>query len=72
MESTLYKPQYLGKMETPLNIRNTINYLKATPACSNFRKYEHDIIKHAKLALIERLKKKLNASKDTLKLRLKR
>ena len=77
MECILYKIQYFGKSETPFtlrlnNHRKDANNPKAIPACSHFKMHGHNFMKHAKFTLIEQLTEISNASKDTLRLRLKR
>ena len=76
-ECILCKIQYVGKSETPFNLRlnnhrKDVNNPKATPACNHFKIYGHNFMKHAKFTLIEELTEISNVSKDTVKLRLKR
>ena len=77
MECILCKIQYIGKSETPFNLRlqnhrKDINSPKAIPACNHFKIHGHNFMKHAKFTLIEQLTEISNVSKDTLRLRLKR
>ena len=77
MKYILFKIQYVGKSETPLNLklnnhRKDVNNTKAIPACSHFKIHGHNFMKHAKFTLIEQLTEISNVSKDTLRLRLKR
>ena len=79
MECTLCKLQYIGKAETPFNIRlnnhrkdATGNNPKAIPASMHFKQPGHNFNKHAKFTLIEQIKKVDNTGKDTIKIRLKR
>ena len=70
MECILCKIQYVGKSETPFNLRlnnhrKDVNNPKAIPACNHFKIHGHNFMKHAKFTLIEQL------SKDTLRLWLK-
>lgn len=76
LECILCNIQYVGKSETPFNIRlnnhrKDVNSPKAIPACLHFRKERHNFLKHARFTLIEELSEKDNISKETLKLRLK-
>ena len=77
MECILCKIQYVGKSETPFNLRldnhrKDVNNPKAIPACNHFKMHGHNFMKHAKFTLIEQLTEISNVRKDTLKLRLKR
>ena len=77
MECTLCKIQYVGKPETPFNLRlnnhgKDANNPKAIPACNHFKIHGHNFVKHAKFTSIEQLTELSNVSKDTLRLRLKR
>ena len=77
MECILCKIQYDGKPEIPFNLRlnshrKDVNNPKAIPACHHFKIHGHNFMKHAKFILIEQLTEISNASKDTLRLRLKR
>ena len=54
------------------NHRKDVNNPKAIPACSHFKIYRHNFMKHAKFTLIEQLKEISIVSRDTLRLRLKR
>ena len=79
MECTLYKIQYLGKADTPFNIRlnNHIknangNNPKAIPVSIHFKQPGHNFNKHAKFTLIEHIKNAINTDRDTIKIRLKK
>ena len=77
MECILCKIQYVGKSETPFNLRlnnhgKNVNNPKAISACSHFKIHGHNIMKHAKFTLIEQLTEISNISKDTIRLWLKR
>ena len=77
MECILCKIQYVGKSETPFNLRlnnhrKDVNNPKVIPACNHFKIHGHNFMKHAKFNLIEQLTEISNVSKDTLRLRLKR
>ena len=77
MEPILCKIQYVGKSETPFNLRlknhrKDVNNPKAIPASNHFKIHGHNFMKHAKFTLIEQLTEISNVSKDTLRLRLKR
>ena len=77
MECILYKIQYVGKSETPFNLRlnnhrKDVNNSKVIPACNHLKIHVHNFMKHAKFTLIEQLTEISNVSKDTLRLRLKR
>ena len=76
MECILCKILYVGKLETPFNLRlnnhrKDVNNSKAIPACNHFKIHGHNFMEHAKFNLIEQLEIS-NVSKDTLRLRLKR
>ena len=77
MKCILCKIQYVGKSQTPFNLRlynhrKDVNIPKAIPACSPFKIHGHKFMKHAKFILIETLTEISNVSKDTLRLQLKR
>ena len=77
MECILCKIQYVGKSETPFNLRlnnhrKDVYNPKAIPACNHFKIHGHKFMKHAKFTPIEQLAEISNVSKDTLRLRLKR
>ena len=77
MECILCKIQYVGKSETPFNLRlnnhrKDVNNPKSILACNHFKIHGHNFMKHAKFALIELLTKTFNVSKNTLRPRLKR
>ena len=79
LECTLCKLQYVGKSETPFNLRlnnhrkdvKDINNSKAIPACTHFRKNGHDFNIHAKFTIIEQLNQIKTKSQDYLKILLK-
>ena len=75
MECASCKVQYVGKAETPFNIRlnnhrKDVNNPKSIPADLHFRKPEHSFNLHAKFTLIEQLSNIHTTDKDTLKFRL--
>ena len=77
MECILCKIQYVGKSETPSNLRlnnhkKDVNNPKVIPACNNFKIHGHNFMKHVKFTLIEQLTEISNVSEDTLRLRPKR
>ena len=77
MECILCKIQYVGKSETPLNLRlnnhrKDVYNLKAIPACNHFKIHGHNFKKHMKFTLIEQLMEISNLSKDNLRPWLKR
>ena len=68
--------QYVGKSETPLNIRlknhrKDIKNPNAIPAWKHFNRYDIDFNNHGKIIIIEQLKNIRTASIETLKERLK-
>ena len=76
MECILCQIQDVGKSETPFNLRlnshrKNVNNPKAIPACHHFKTHGYNFMKHAKFTLIVQLTEISNASKDTLRLRLK-
>ena len=76
IECIVCKIQYVGKSETPFNLRlnnhrKDINNPKAIPACNHFKMHGHSFMKNAKFTLTEQLTKISNVNKDTLRLRLK-
>ena len=79
MECTLCKIQYLGKAETPFNIRLNNhrkdangNNPKAIPASIHLKQPSHNFNKYAKFTLKEQFNKTINTDIDTIKIRLKR
>ena len=79
MERTLCKIQYVGKAETPFNIRLNNhrkdangNSPKAIPAFTHFKQPGHNFNKHAKFTLIEQINNTINTDIDTIKIRQKR
>ena len=76
MECILCEIEYIGKNETPFNLRlnnhrNNVNNPTPIPACNHFKIHGHNFMKHGKFALIEQLTEISNVSKDTLRLQLK-
>ena len=62
MECTICKKHYVGKAETPFNIRlnNHRNYLKnphpkTILACKHFQEKSHNFNKHARFIIIDKL-----------------
>ena len=77
MEFILCKIQYVGKSKITFNLRlnnhrKDVNTPKAIPACNNFKIHGHNLMKHVKFILIEKLREILKVSKDTLRLLRKR
>ena len=79
MEFTFSKIQYIGKAETPFNIRLNNhrkdangNNPKAIPAFTHFKQPGHNFNKHAKFTLIEQINNTINTDIDTIKIRQKR
>ena len=79
MECTLCKIQYVGKAETPFDIRlnnhrkdTNGNNPKAIPASILFKQPGHNFNKYATFTLIEQINNTTNANIDTIKIRLKR
>ena len=79
MECTFCKIQYVGKAETPFNIRLNNhrkvangNNLKAIPASIHLKQPGHNFKKHAQFTLIEHINNIINTDIDTIKIRLKR
>ena len=77
MECILWKIQYVGKSETPFNLRlnnhrKDVYNPKAILMWNHFKMHGHNFMKHAKFTLIEELTEISNVSRDTLSLRLKR
>ena len=57
MECILCKIQYVGKAETPFNLRlnnhrKDVNSPKAFPACNHFKMHSHNFMKYEKFTLI--------------------
>ena len=79
MECNLCKIQYVGKAETPFNVRLNNhqkdangNSPKAIPASIHFKQPGHNFNKHAKFTLIEQINSTINTDIDTKKTGLKR
>ena len=68
MECLLYKVQYVGKLETPLQLRlnNQISIKEVIPACHHFKIDNHNFTLMAQI--ITEISK---VNKDTLRLKLK-
>ena len=69
MECILCKIQYVGKSETPFNLRlnnhrKDVDNPKAIPACNYFKIHGHNFMKHAKFTLIEQLTEISNVSNE--------
>ena len=77
MECTLCNKQYVGKSETPFNLRlnnhrkDVKNHSRQDTilACKHFQTSDHDFNKHAKFTIIDKLTN-LNNTKETLRRRL--
>ena len=77
MECILCKIQYVGKSDTPFNLkpnnhRKDVNNPKAITACNHFKMHGDKFMKHARFTVIEQLPEISNVSKGTLRLWLKR
>ena len=79
MECTLCKIQYVGKTETPFNIRLNNhrkdangNNPKAIPASIHFKQPGHNFNKQTKFTLIEQINNTINTDIDKIKIKLKR
>ena len=79
MECTLCKIQYVGKTETPFNIRLNNhrkdangNNPKAIPASIHFKQPGHNFNKQTKFTLIEEINNTINTDIDKIKIKLKR
>ena len=67
--------QYVGKSETPFNIRlnnhrKDVKNPNAIPACKYFNRHNHDFNNHGKIITIEQLRNIGTTSTETLKERL--
>ena len=76
LQCDLCNCQYIGKSETPFNIRlnnhrKDVSSINAIPACKHFNKPAHNFNTHAKFTIIEKLEKTVNVNKETLTKRLK-
>ena len=76
LQCNLCNCQYIGKSETPFNIRlnnhrKDVSSINAIPACKHFNKPAHNFNTHAKFTIIEKLEKTVNVNKETLTKRLK-
>ena len=76
MECILFETQYVGKSESPFNLRlnnhkKKFYNRKAISECHHFKTHVHDFMKHAKFTLIEQLKETSKVSKSNVRLRLK-
>ena len=79
MKCILCKIQYVGKAETPFNIRlnnhrkdTNSNNLKAVTASIHFKQSDHNFNKHATFTLIEEINYTIYTDIDKIKIRLKR
>ena len=79
MACTICKIQYIGKAETPFNIRLNNhrkdangNNPKAIPASIHFEQPGPNFNKHAKFTLIEQINNTINTDINIIKRRLKR
>ena len=79
MECTLCKIQYVGKTETPFNIRLNNhrkdangNNPKAIPSSIHFKQPGHNFNKQTKFTLIEQINNTINTDIDKIKIKLKR
>ena len=68
--------QYIGKSETPFNIRlhkyrKDVKKSNAIPACKHFNRHDHDFNNHGKIVIIEQLRNIRTTSTETSKERLK-
>ena len=76
LECYICNIQYVGKSETPFNIRlknhrKDVKNSKATPACTHFQRHDHDFNNHGKIIIIKQLINIRKTSTETLKERLK-
>ena len=78
MECSLCKIQYVGKRETPFNIRLNShrkdangNNPKTILVSIHFKQPGHNFHKHVKFTLIEQINSTINTEVDTIKIRLK-
>ena len=76
LESFICNIQYVGKSETPFNIRfnshrKDVKNTNAIPACEHFNRHNHDFDNHREIIIIEQTRNICTTSTDTLKERLK-
>ena len=76
LECYICNIQYIGKSETPFNIRlnnhrKDVKYPNATPAFKYLNRHDHDFNNHGKINIIEHLRNICTTSTETLKERLK-
>ena len=76
LECYICNIQYVGKSETPFNIRlnnhrKDVKNPNAIPACKHFNRHDHDFNNHGKIIIIEQLRNIRKTSTETLKERLK-
>ena len=76
LECYICNIQYVGKSETPFNIRlnnhrKDVKNPNAIPACKHFNRHDHDFNNHGKIIIIEQLRNIRTTSTETLKERLK-
>ena len=76
LECYICNIQYVGKSETPFNIRlnnhrKDVKNPNAIPACKHFNRHDHDFNNHGKIIIIEQLRNIRTTSTEKLKERLK-
>ena len=76
LECYICNIQYVGKSETPFNIRlhnhrKDVKNTNAIPAYKHFNRHDHDFKNHGKIIIIEQLRNICTTSTETLKERLK-
>ena len=76
LECYICNIQYVGKSETPFNIRlnnhrKDVKNPNAIPACKHFNRHDHDFKNHRKTIIIEQLRNIRTISNETLKEKLK-
>ena len=76
LQCTLCKCQYIGKSETPFNIRlnshrKDVSSVTGIPACKHSNETGYNFNSHAKFTIIDQLEKNNNLDKETLTKRLK-
>ena len=75
LECYICNIQYVGKSETPFNIRlnnhrKDVKNPNAIPACKHFNRHDHDFNNHGKIIIVEQLRNICTISTETLKERL--
>ena len=76
LECYICNIQYVGKSETPFNIRlnnhrKDVKNPNAIPACKHFNRHDHDFNNHGKIIITEQLRHFRTTSTEALKGRLK-